>query len=776
VAHVVQTVSKYAQAASNSATFSLLTHNQNDVYLIFTVCQNGDVSSTPSGWTYHTGSTYGDPIKCYSYVAGATPKTSLTVATTNSNTRVVVHMAVLRGVPTSSYVDVYAERPFAGTTSLLAPSVTTTTSESIVFYAAANCGGSCAYFDNGTIHGGAANAFAYFLGSTFAYNYKIGAGATGTQEAFFIGDAGTVYYTSVLTVAIKCGDGQTGPHPAWGSAADKPAKIIHVVGDGLESGPMCTTTSDPTGVISTIQSKTTHNKGSTGYTLLAVNDASIFLDWISATAMFTVGGSTSGDFWIGQADMTTMPDLTDKIVVFQGKPNGFIYEADSPQSVLGFGDGTNYLLYSYGGANAVPNIQKGEFPVLIQLQSSSSSGTRLGYELQEYGTAFNPASITKIIFAHRSLNTYAYNYVSPINVLQTMKILGGYSTAPATMDSAVIISKTMYLNTVQAQGGQAVGQFICFHKIKFGDGGTTDTYVDISGQSIEFPVAANKTASPPTYQAQIASGRLGLEIDVGTGVNFYFGNQTINCGDYHTFTLTSGNPVGTGLLLQNANPSISSSLDSALGDCIFQGCKEMTGGGDFSGGCTFDGCVDTNSIRINASTQAGLQAKLDLLANCTFRNNNVAIRIEFTGTGAVALSANAITFSGNTTDIHYNSTNSSALTITNDGGSNITTSAYSGSATGVTIVSPSVTFTITGLVSGSEVRAYTGTVSSPTLVASTESSGTSFSFTNSYGGTNGYIVIRKANYVFEKIVLTPYPSTTTSIPINQRLDPWYRNP
>jgi adenine/guanine phosphoribosyltransferase-like PRPP-binding protein len=83
--------------------------------------------------------------------------------------------------------------------------------------------------------------------------------------------------------------------------------------------------------------------------------------------------------------------------------------------------------------------------------------------------------------------------------------------------------------------------------------------------------------------------------------------------------------------------------------------------------------------------------------------------------------------------------------------------------------------TLTGLVSGSEVRAYLGTPDSSTLIAATESSGTSYAFGQSYATQVGFIVVRKATYKFLRIDVT-YSADGQSIPVQQQFDRDYLNP
>lgn len=85
------------------------------------------------------------------------------------------------------------------------------------------------------------------------------------------------------------------------------------------------------------------------------------------------------------------------------------------------------------------------------------------------------------------------------------------------------------------------------------------------------------------------------------------------------------------------------------------------------------------------------------------------------------------------------------------------------------------TLTFTGLVSGTEIHAYLGTnPDTVTELASVESSGTSYSFTHSAGGSDGYITFIKLGYTFLRVPIT-YSSSDTSIPIFQTIDRSYQN-
>ncbi len=117
-----------------------------------------------------------------------------------------------------------------------------------------------------------------------------------------------------------------------------------------------------------------------------------------------------------------------------------------------------------------------------------------------------------------------------------------------------------------------------------------------------------------------------------------------------------------------------------------------------------------------------------------------------------------------------------AITIQVPAGVITTTANNTGGTITVSVPSVSYTLTLTGIVAGSEVRAYTGSDPSTAVeIAATESSGTTFNITHSGGNTAGYIAVRKTDYKFVKILVT-YGNASSSLSVSQPADPWYRNP
>lgn len=87
-----------------------------------------------------------------------------------------------------------------------------------------------------------------------------------------------------------------------------------------------------------------------------------------------------------------------------------------------------------------------------------------------------------------------------------------------------------------------------------------------------------------------------------------------------------------------------------------------------------------------------------------------------------------------------------------------------------------LSFTVNGLVAGSEVRAYEGTNPAvATEIGGTESSGTSFTFSHSSGGQAGYIIVHKEDYEPIYVPLT-YATEDESLLVQPRFDRNYGNP
>lgn len=181
---------------------------------------------------------------------------------------------------------------------------------------------------------------------------------------------------------------------------------------------------------------------------------------------------------------------------------------------------------------------------------------------------------------------------------------------------------------------------------------------------------------------------------------------------------------------------------------------------------TMTGCTFSNSIDTNAALLLPTGNTHDI-TDCTFLNNSRAIEITSAGT----YTFDALFFNGNTYDIHNTSGGSVTVNATNGTDASTFLNTGGGSVT----INNSVNLTLTGLVTGSEVRILSAGTS--TELDGVESSGTSWTYTYNYTpSTFVDIVVHKEDYEYIRISNYELGSLAASIPISQRFDRNYEDP
>ena len=161
--------------------------------------------------------------------------------------------------------------------------------------------------------------------------------------------------------------------------------------------------------------------------------------------------------------------------------------------------------------------------------------------------------------------------------------------------------------------------------------------------------------------------------------------------------------------------------------------------------------------------------------NCVFTGadeGNNAIHMGAAGT---------YTFVGNTFT-GYGISGSPSAAIYHDSGGHLIINVQDGDSPGVYNVGGStaevnnpVILTLSGLVSGSEVRIYeAGTI---TELDGVENSSTTFDFPYTFAASTYVdIVIHHVDYVYLRIETLLLSDTSGTIPIDQQFDRWYSNP
>ena len=427
-------------------------------------------------------------------------------------------------------------------------------------------------------------------------------------------------------------------------------------------------------------------------------------------------------------------DLSDELLCVSNKASDPRTHPDSDiGACIAISDKTNARFWQLGTTNSVPSLNRGVFPSVIDVGITD-------FVMDDIGTP-DMTNCASIIVGSQPTAYYVNTYFSPIWILGEMVMRGGSSTVPASFDTFRLAASKNMLNTVLAQGGLATGQFFICQNTKVG--GSNEVYWDCSNQSVEWPSQYDADAKKRNFK--IREGRLTHTIEPSASSTAIYNSTTLNLGNYHNLIFNCSTTISSqGLNVLNANVTITA-YPGNLAGVSFVACKEIThNSNSFSGGCNFTSCTESQYLTFSGATQSALQTLIDNVANCTFSDNATALRIEYTGTGDITLNFNSITWTNNTADIHYNATSASALTANMQNGSNASTTAFSGSATGVTIAND-FTATININVSGAELTILTS--GTQTELFHVETATTTEAYTYTYSSDfNGDIQIYKPGY------------------------------
>ena len=385
-------------------------------------------------------------------------------------------------------------------------------------------------------------------------------------------------------------------------------------------------------------------------------------------------------------------------------------------------------------------VVTGEVPFSIGLRSNSSGAHRrwLGPGMDAIPTSFqNVASIVfsvddtayiadddgthdstdidgVIVSVHRadSGGSTAYGAFGAVHVLEDIVITNGSSTMPCTFNDFSKIAQSSGANTVIEQGQMVSGQVASMHPCQIGDG-SGDTYFFASGQALTFADPAVFSSS--FLYSYVGEGRYALKLYGVSGDTIKLEKSVVSFGagskgliSYDSNCTSAATWSHTGSIYKNATVTLRNIGVAAYSGLLITECDEVVHNSADLTGITIDATLSAQAITIPGATQAALQTALDLISTATLSNNAVALRIEYTGTGDVSLVGPAsLTFTSNTTDLHYNSTNASTLTFTPGSGSSPTTTAISGAAVALTIdSSTAITLVAANIIDDSRYQIY----------------------------------------------------------------------
>lgn len=737
MAKVANNSNTLTTSATASWVVSLPPHVSGDILLIF--CGNdyntNNYGAAPSGWSKGTAEETGNTPAAFYYTRATSSSTANpTITSAGSNRIQSCPVVVVRGAPSSAYISTQGS---------------TTTSEA----------------------GGATHSVTPSDGNTLILEWLVS--GAGNRELFPVGDSHVLSsvqvgtsgsgYTNLLmwhfhepsstattthgygcnfgstdvakiTVSIK-DDGTSGLTPGQVSPYSAPCTLISPLTDAdLSAYDDATKRVDPTLSLITAIKSTAPTYKAIG---TVARPAQKYIPTIHCRGHNVASSGDWSKYLVGQDGFSGTFDLSsDSIVSFsvrgdQDLPPNF--ETGGRWLGLGSGDATNVAtaakLWMF---EAEDSKQKSADVFGVQTYAIDVVN---GTAAESYSSLSNSA-VTKWFAASYHTSSSMDMGLNFLYQHHTLIGINGGTGSKLTYQDFANFTQSNHLFTVKNQGGVSGAAFFAFHNVQIGDG-TRSLNFDGSYQLFEFPPAYDEDSRSIAYN--IGQSALTHSVYAPSGGAVDYTSGTFNGGDLHNWEIhtSSANEniyIFTNYSVLNAGVTLRAKSNINFANMLFSGCEEIThNSASTTGGITIDNTVSTEDCgyRIQGSTQALLQTAIDNIANSNFTNNTStsALRIEFSGTGNVSLNVDAITFSGNDVDVHYQADNTSALTLVMQNGATGSSSAVSDNATGVTF-SNDVTFTINITPTGSEVTLLeTGT---QTEVDHEETATTTYTYTYTY--------------------------------------------
>jgi hypothetical protein len=183
-----------------------------------------------------------------------------------------------------------------------------------------------------------------------------------------------------------------------------------------------------------------------------------------------------------------------------------------------------------------------------------------------------------------------------------------------------------------------------------------------------------------------------------------------------------------------------------------------------------------NLVTASYATTAMTTATPETIQDNQFVSAGTGHAITITAPGTYTFSGNLFTGYGatGTTNAAIYNNSGGAVTLNISGGGDVPT--YRNGTSASTTIVAAANVSLTGLLAGTEVRAYVGTdPATSTLIGGVESSTTSFTFSQSVAGQTGYLQIFHVDRqpIYQPIT---YSGFDTTIPIQQTIDRQYANP
>ena len=408
--------------------------------------------------------------------------------------------------------------------------------------------------------------------------------------------------------------------------------------------------------------------------------------------------------------------------------------------------GTNWKVWQVHGADA-PMPPGAVRPIIVNAANAdtiAAAGTLSNADVRAYG--FWVSGLGALT------NQAAFG---PMWAMDTTVLAGGNAAEPMEIPAivqAAALNKVRYSSQLQG-----ANQMFCLQAIQFGDGGTSPIYLKVNGGAVEFPGRKNTAKKTVNYNG--LDNSIGWTFNPGAGDTIDLaGTAFSSANEYHWRVHASASASAvynfTGVALIGAG-------DVVLRDVVaFSGMSFTDCGLITQNGAAIDGCKFTMSPLMCDDPAA--------VSNCSFTAGLFGYAIEITTPGTYTFNANAFAGYGadGTTDAAIYNNSGGAVTLNITGGGDTPTVRNGAGAT--TTINNSVTLTLSGLQTGSDIvilDAGTSTIREQVDA----NAGTSYPYSFSTGGAVD-IGVLKAGYVPLYVRNFTLPATDASLPISQTAD------
>lgn len=624
--------------------------------------------------------------------------------------------------------------------------ITTNVANSLVLYASANSSAGVPSLLEGPVYGlVGADGIAESIGIGWGFKQTAGLTSNAVTVSNVTTGAGVK-----LAIQIAPPSGGATVIPAYVSA-DSSLYLNPLNGTTAYNGDTAVAATADTNFGTSIGGITTGDATVSAVTDVGINSFHSTARLTSASGVTTPGGA---ELVFATANR---PNVTGKNVLVHIGPSteGQLQRFSSIASGRGiwFGmrnaAGNNKVYQVYG-------VEKGSarhVPVIINSSATTTKHTA--------GT-LTPTAIQAFGFwvSSQGVGTTAWDFAS-LWALDTTTICGGNSANTIGVDGIYnVVSLGKERKSVVLQGSS---QMLCLQPIQFGNGGTDVTYLDLDSTAIEFPRQYNAATKDVTYHS--IDNVAGLTYFAGSSDNIHHTNAVVSsASDYHWRIHASSSASATydfsGLSLIGAG-DVQLRAVTTFQEMSFTNCTTITQNSAVVTNCAFGSSYVVSNSPAN-------------LSSCTFTSSGTGHAIEITTPGTYTFSGNLFSGYGSTgtTDAAIYNNSGGAVTLNISGGGDVPT--YRNGTSASTTIVAAANVTLTGLVAGTEVRAYLGTnPATATELDGIESSGTTFTFSQSVAGQVGYIQIFNVNYQPVYLSIT-YSGSDVSIPVQQIVDRNYQ--